>query len=87
MEHENFAKSHGIFLSVMEVYQFCHQNVSYLFFDATKKLSINVESSHFPMFSTKHHKRKIAKRDGHGKLTSGYGKVMEKNVKSGNPEN
>ena len=47
-----------------------------------KKLSIDVENLHFPMFSAKCRKCKIAKRDGHGKLTNGHGKVMGKNVKS-----
>ena len=56
---------------VPELYQIC------TFFATTKKLSIHVESPHFPMFSTKCCKYKIKKRDGHGKSRNGQGKVME----------
>ena len=68
MDHEKLAKSHGILLSVMEFYQFCPQNVPNLY----------VFCHH--LFSAKCSKCKIAKRDGHGKLTIGHGKVMGKNV-------
>ena len=43
---------------------------------------IDVESLHFMTFSTKHHKGKIRKRDGHGKLRNGYGTVIKKYVKN-----
>ena len=46
-------------------------------FSTTKNLSIDVKSQHFLKFSRKHRKCKIAKRDGHGKLSNGHGKVME----------
>ena len=49
-----------------------------IFLVTTKKLSSNLESLHFPMFSAKRHKCKIGKRDGHGKSRNGHGKVMEK---------
>ena len=66
MEHENWL---GILLSVMEFYQFCPRLVPSLYVLATtKKLSINVKSLHFPMFSAKHCRCKIFNRDGHGKL-------------------
>ena len=72
-----------------KVMEFCYQivNFTYLplnctkfvcFFATTKKLSINVESLLFPRFSAKCHKSKIDKRNGHGKLRYGHGKVMEK---------
>ena len=51
-----------------------------VFFAATKKLSIDVESPHFLTFSAKYHECKIEKRDGHGKLRNDHGKVMEKYV-------
>ena len=44
----------------------------------TKKLSSDLESLHFLMFSAKRHKFKIRERDGHGKSRNGHGKVMEK---------
>ena len=69
MEHKdwpkswNFAISHGIF-------NFAPRFVPTLsVFATTKKVSINVESRHFPTFSTKRCECKINKRDG---------KVMEK---------
>ena len=49
-----------------------------MFFATTEKLNIVVESLHFPMFSTKCSECKINKRDGHGKLGNGQGKVVEK---------
>ena len=52
------------------------------FFATSKKLSVNVESLHFPMFSAICRKFKIKKRDSHGKLIYGHGKVMEIFVKS-----
>ena len=84
----NFVFSHGILFSVME---FCFQSWNFInfapkidqicvSFAATKKLSINVERLHFPTFSAKRCKCKISKRDGHGKLTNGHGKVMGENV-------
>ena len=48
------------------------------FFATTKKLSIYVESLHFPQFSAKCHECKMEKRDCHGKLRNGHGKVMKK---------
>ena len=83
MAHEKLAKSHGILLSVMELYyqswnfnfapEVCH---ICLFFATTKKLSINVESPHFPTFSAKRSDCKIEKREGHGKLRNCHVKVM-----------
>ena len=58
--------SHGILLICPELYQI------WTFFATTKKLSINVESPHFPTFSAK------KKRDCHGKSRNCQGKVMEK---------
>ena len=49
-----------------------------IFVAITEKLSIRVESLHFPKFSVKCCKCKIKKRDGHGKLRNGHGKVMTK---------
>ena len=54
----------------------------YMLFATTKKLSIDVESQHFLMFSVKCRKCKIEKRDGHEKLRNGHGKVMEKSLKT-----
>ena len=48
------------------------------FFATTEKLSIHVESPHFLVFSAKCGECKTEKRDGHGKLRNGRGKVMEK---------
>ena len=43
MEHEKLAKSHGILLSVIEVYQFCSRIVPNLYvFGTTRTLSIDV---------------------------------------------
>ena len=73
MEHAKLAKSHGILLSVMEFDQFCLQIIPNLYvFTTTRKLSIGVES---PQNAAN---AKIKKRDGHGKLKNGNGKVMEK---------
>ena len=47
-------------------------------FATTKKLSINVESLHFPMFSAKYGEYKSEKRDGHGKSRNGEGKVRKR---------
>ena len=44
----------------------------------TKKLSSNLESLHFLMFSEKPREFKIGETDGHGKSRNGHGKVMEK---------
>ena len=51
------------FLSVMEFYQFG----PHIFWVTTKKLSSDLESLHFLMFSAKCRKCKIGKRDGQGK--------------------
>ena len=68
-----------------KVMEFCNQSWNFTKFVpklyqicTLKKLSIDVESSHFLMFSAKCHKYKIKKRDGHGKSRNGHGKVMEK---------
>ena len=45
-----------------KIYQFC------MFFVTAKKLSSNLESPHFPMFSAKCCECKIGKRDGRGKI-------------------
>ena len=47
-------------------------------FVTTKKLSSNLESLNFPMFSAKYRECKIGKRDGYEKSRNGHGKVMEK---------
>ena len=52
---------------VMEFYQFSPQFVLN-FLITTKKLSSDLESLHFLIFSAKCHKFKIEERDGHGKL-------------------
>ena len=44
------------------------------FFVTAKKLSNNLESPHFPEFSTKCHKCNCTKRDGHGKSRNGHDK-------------
>ena len=49
-----------------ELYQIC------MFFATTKKLSNDIDSPHFLIFSTKHPKCKINKRDGHGKVMDKY---------------
>ena len=46
-----------------------------MFFATARKSSIRVESL---MFSAKCRECKIEKRDGHGKLRNGHGKVMVK---------
>ena len=57
MEHAKLAKSHGILLSVMEFNNFAPELYEVcMFFANTKKLTIHVESLHFPMFSAKCHK-------------------------------
>ena len=56
--------------------------ISKVFFAATKKLCIDVESPHFLTFSAKCHEGKIENRDGHGKLRNDHGKVMEKSWKN-----
>ena len=53
-----------------------------MFLVTTKKLSSNLESPHFPMFSGKCRECKIGKRDGHEKSRNGHGKVMEKTLSS-----
>ena len=79
MEHDKLTKSHGILLPVMEFYQFCLQLYQIcMLFATTKKLSIELESPHFQMFSAKRQECKINKRNGHGKLRNGHGKVTEK---------
>ena len=86
MQHEKLAKSHGILLLVKEFYQFCP--ILYkicMFFATTKKLSINVESLHFPTFCAKHRECKIDKRDDHEKLRNSHRKVTEKYHACGNP--
>ena len=73
ISHEIFIISHGILpIFAPELYHI------YMFFATTKKLSINVESLHFQMFSTKCHKYEIDKRNGHRRLRTSHGKVMEK---------
>ena len=80
MEHEKLAKSHG---------QFCDQLWNFtnfalklcqirIFLVITEKLSSDLESLHFPMFSAKRRECKIGKKDVHGKSRNGHGKVMEK---------
>ena len=53
-----------------ELHQMC------TFIATTKKLSINLESPHFPTFTAKCYKCKIEKRDGHGKSRNGHGKAL-----------
>ena len=53
-----------------KIYQFC------MFFVTAKKLSSNLESPYFPMFSAKCREFKIGKRDGHGKSRNGHGKIF-----------
>ena len=74
MDHEKLAKSHGILLiSVMEFYQFCPQIVQNLcFFATTKKLSINVESPHFPTVSAKRCKSMVTKGQMCDALSMGH---------------
>ena len=55
-----------------KMYQIC------IFCATTKKLSIDLESSHFLTFSAKRCECKIGKRDGHGLSRNGHGKVMGK---------
>ena len=50
----------------------------YMFFVTAKKLISNLESPHFPMFSTKCRECKFGKRDGRGKSRNVHGKVMDK---------
>ena len=45
-------------------------------FVTAKKLSSNLESPHFPMFSAQCCKCKIGKRHGHGKSRNGHGKMF-----------
>ena len=80
MKHDKLAKSHGILLSIMEFHQFYLRIVPDLRILPSLRNSalINVESLHFPMLSTNRYKCKIEKRDGHGKLRNGHGKVMKK---------
>ena len=66
----NFVVSHGI-LPILP------QNYS-IFLVNSKKLSSDLESPHFPMFSAKHCECKIGERNGHGKSRKGHGKVMDK---------
>ena len=54
-----------------ELYQIC------MFLPALRNQSIDIESPHFRMFVVKRCECKIDKRDGHGKLRNGHGKVME----------
>ena len=42
----------------------------------TKTSNIDVESLHFPTFSTKCREGKMEKRDGHGQLRNGHGKIF-----------
>ena len=77
MEYEKLAKGHGILRSVMEFYQFCPRIVLYYSFLVTfKKLSSDLESPHFPIFSAKRRKCKFRKRDGLGKSRNGHGKIF-----------
>ena len=65
--------SHGIFTYfVPKVYKIC------LILVSTKKLSSDLESLHFPIFSAKCSEFKIGERNVHGKSRNGHGKVMEK---------
>ena len=57
---------------VPKFYQIC------IFFVSAKKLSSNLESPHFPMFSAKCCECRIGKRDGPRKSRNGHGKVMDK---------
>ena len=51
----------------------------WMFFVTTKKLRIDIESSHFPRFSEKSCKCNLTEnRNGHGKLSNGHGKVIGK---------
>ena len=60
-------------------YQCCPQIALNLYFLVnTKKLSTDLKSLHFPMFSAKCRKFKIGERNGHGKSRNGHGKFMEK---------
>ena len=71
------------------VMEFCDQSWNFtnfapelhhicIFLVTNKKLSSDLESPHFPMFSAKCCEYKIGKRDGHGKSMNGHGKVMDK---------
>ena len=72
-----------------KVMEFCDQSWNFtnfapkfdqicMFFVTGKKLSSNLESPLFPMFSTKCRECNIGKRNGHGKSRNGHGKVKEK---------
>ena len=61
-----------------KVMEFCDQSWNFTNFPPKKKLSSNLKSLHFPMFSAKCRECKIGKGDGHGKSKNGHGKVMEK---------
>ena len=66
-----------------KVIEFCDQswnltNFAHNFFVTIKKLTSNLESLHFLMFSAKCRVCKIGKTDGHAKSRNGHGKVMEK---------
>ena len=69
----NFVISHLITNFAPELYEICK-------FAITEKPSICAESPDFPVFSAKCRECKIEKRDSHGKLRNGHGKVMEKYV-------
>ena len=69
-----FGISHGI-LPILPL-----NCTKFVFFVTTKKLSYDLESLHFLMYSTKRHECKIGKMNGHGKSRNGHGKVMEKYV-------
>ena len=69
-----------ILFTVMEFYQFYPQNAPNfnVFFASTKKLSIYVESLHFPTFSGKNAgNAKLQRELVMEKLTNGHGKVIE----------
>ena len=79
MEHEKLPKvmkfwdqSWNLTNFAPNCYQIC------MFFVTVKKLSSNLESPHFPMFSAKCRECKFGKRNGHGNSRNGHGKVMEK---------
>ena len=81
-------KSWNLYKDWPKVMEFCDQSWNFtnlapnfyqicMNFATTKKLSSNLESPHFPIFSPKCRECKIGKRDSHGKSRNGHGKVMD----------